>query len=279
MLPRWNSKLNNLKLFLRKLEVLLSINFKRNKRGRKPKHSIRSYVKLIVVKEYKNASLRDAECDFSRTVCRSRVDHSVIHYWEKKLPKEVVEKVVRIVAEEIERQLGYNFSVIDSTKFASWKKNDELEFHTLTRITKGTVYPSSVYFGSVRPSKAVDNVLIEGSGDLLCDAWYDDNDSIGIMFNRGYVPYVSPNTGRWRGHWRHKARKLYMHPFGRQKYRQRGRGESPYGSLTDEFGDRLKSRRIDSTMTRIGARVITHLVKLYMRIDDNLILIKILMNC
>jgi len=32
-------------------------------------------------------------------------------------------------------------------------------------------------------------------------------------------------------------------------------------------------------MTRIGARVITHLVKLYMRIDDNLILIKILMNC
>lgn len=77
----------------------------------------------------------------------------------------------------------------------------------------------------------------------------------------GYSPYVSPNTGRWRVYWRHKARKLYMHPFGRQKYKQRGRGESPYGSLTDEFGDRLKSRRVDVTMTRIGARIITHLVK------------------
>jgi len=279
MLPRWNSVLNNLKLFLVKLEVLLPTRFKRSKRGRKPKHSIRSYFKLIVVKEYKNASLMDVECDFSKTVCDSRVDHSVIHYWEKKIPKDIIEKIVRFVAEEVEHQLDYDFSIIDSTKFASWKKNDELEFHTLTRITKGTVYPSSVYFGSVRPSKAVNNVLVEGSGDLLCDAWYDDNDSLKIMFKRGYTPYVSPNTGRWRGHWRHKARRLYMHPFGRQKYRQRGRGESPYGSLTDEFGDRLKTRRIDAMMTRIGARVITYLVKIYMRIDDNLISVKILVNC
>lgn len=279
MLPRWNSKLNNLKLFLRKLELLLSTRFKRSKRGRKPKHSIRSYVKLIVVKECKNASLRDAEWDFSRMICRSRVDHSVIHYWEKKLPKDIIEKIVRLIAEEVELQAGYSFSVIDSTKFASWNKNDELEFHTLTRITKGTVYPTSVYFGSVSPSKAVDNVLVEGSGDLLCDAWYDDNESMGIMFRRGYIPYVSPNTGRWRGHWRHKARRLYMHPFGRQKYRQRGCGESPYGSLTDEFGDRLKTRRIDATITRIGARIITYLVKIYMRIDDNLILIMFLVNC
>lgn len=270
--------LNNIKLFLRKLEVLLSTRFKRSKRGRKPKHSIRSYIKLIVVKEYKNASLRDAECDFSKTVCRCRVDHSVIHYWEKKLPKEVVEKIVRTIAKEVERSLGYDFSIIDSTKFASWK-NDEVEFHTLTRITKDTVYPSNIYFGTVRPSKAVDNVLLEGSKDLLCDAWCDDNDSIKLMFRRGYTPYVSPNTGRWRGHWRHKARRLYMHPFGRQKYRQRGRGESTYGSLTDEFGDRLKTSRVDATMVRIGARVIIYLVKVYMRIDDNLILVKFLVNC
>jgi hypothetical protein len=278
MLPRWNCVLNNLKLFLRRLEILLSIKFKRSKRDRKPKHSIRSYFKLMIVKEYKNASLRDAECDFSKTVCRNRVDHSVIHYWEKKVSKEIIEKIVRLVAEEVEEQLGYDFSVIDSTKFSSWKK-DEIEFHTLTRITKDTVYPSCVYFGTVSPSKVVSNVLIEGNKDLLCDAWYDENDSMGMMFKRGYTPYVSPNTGRWRGYWRHKARKLYMHPVGRQKYRKRGRGESTYGSMTDEFGDRLKTSRVDATITRIGARIITYLVKIYMRIDNNLILIKILVNC
>lgn len=185
MLPRWNSMLNNLKLFLLKLEVLLSTKFKRSKRGRKLKHSIRKYVKLIVVKEYKKASLRSAECDFSRIICDSRVDHSVIHYLEKNLPKEIIEKIVKLIAKEIEESLDYGFSVIDSTKFASWNKDDELEFHTLTRITKGTVYPSSVYFGSVSSSKVVDNVLVKGSGDLLCDAWYDDNDSIGIMFESG----------------------------------------------------------------------------------------------
>jgi hypothetical protein len=251
LLPRWNSVLNNLKLFLAKLEVLLSRKIlRRSKRGRKPKRSIRSYLKLIIVKEYKNASLRDAEWDFSRMICRSRVDHSVIHYWEKKLPKEVIEKIVRTIAEEIEKSLGYDFSVIDATKFASWK-NQGLEFHTLNRITKGTVYPSSVYFGSVSPSKAVKHVLTEGDEDLLCDAWYDDNEALKVMFKRGYTPYVSPNTGRWRGRWRHKARRLYMHPLGRQKYRQRGRGESPFGSLTNEFGDRLKTSRFDTSVTRM----------------------------
>ncbi len=99
MLPRWNCVINNLKLFLSKLEVPLSIRFKRSRGGRRPKHSIRSYFKLIVVKEAKNASLRDAECDFSRIACRSRVDHSVIHYWEKKLPKDIIEKVVRCCIE------------------------------------------------------------------------------------------------------------------------------------------------------------------------------------
>jgi hypothetical protein len=279
MLPRWNSILNNLKFFLAKLEVVLSHKIlRRSKRGRKPKRSIRSYLKLIIVKEYKNASLRDAEWDFSRRICRSRVDHSVIHYWEKKLPKEVVEKIVRTIAEEVERSLGYDFSVIDATKFTSWK-NQELEFHILARIVKGTVYPSSVYLGHGSMSKTVDHVLVEGDKDLLCDAWYDDHKSLKMMFKRGYTPYVSPNTGKWRGRWRHKARRLYMHPLGRQKYRQRGRGESPFGSLTNEFGDRLKTSRFDTSMIRIGARIITYLVKIYMRIDDNLILIIILVNC
>jgi mRNA interferase MazF len=38
---------------------------------------------------------------------------------------------------------------------------------------------------------------------------YDDNNSIGIMFRKGYTPIVSPHPGRWKGYHRKKARKLY----------------------------------------------------------------------
>jgi len=77
--------------------------------------------------------------------------------------------------------------------------------------------------------------LIEGNGDLLADAWYDDNLAIKTMFQHGYRPIIKPNQSRSGGYWRRKARKLYSHPTGKQKYRQRGRGESPFGSLTVEL--------------------------------------------
>ncbi len=113
---------------------------------------------------------------------------------------------------------------------------------------------------------------------MLCDAWYDDNDSLGIMFKRVYQPIIKLNKERFRGYHRHKARKLYMNPISNQKYRQRGRGESLYGSLTDEFGDRLKTSRINTSITRIGARVISYLVKIYIRINESLVFIRILVN-
>jgi len=265
MLSRWYTDLNDIKIFLNVLEeVLQDFNIENNKRGRPPKHSKKDYLKLIIVKEWKKRSLRAAETDYSEFVCEKRVDHSVIHYEEKVLGKDLIEEVIMLIGQKLDVAIGYDFSVIDSTKFSTWK-NKGLEFHVLTRITRGTVYPSCVYFSSVSPSEAVDHVLVEGGKELLCDAWYDDNKALRTMFKRGYTPYVSPNTGRWRGRWRHKARKLYMHPLGRQKYRQRGRGESPFGSLTNEFGDRLRTSRNDTTVIRIGCRIIAYQLKIYIR--------------
>ena len=48
-------------------------------------------------------------------------------------------------------------------------------------------------------------------------------------------------------------------------YRQRGRGESVFGSLTNEFGDRLKTVLWETSVTRIGCRFVVYLVKLLMR--------------
>jgi len=50
-----------------------------------------------------------------------------------------------------------------------------------------------------------------------------------------------------------------------RRYRQRGRGESIFGSLTNEFGDRLKTVLVETSITRIGCRFAIYLVKLCMR--------------
>lgn len=268
MLPRWITHLNDIKLFLSKLdEVLKSVRIEKNKRGRPPKHDKKDYLKLLIVKEFKKRSLRSAETDYSEFICEQRVDHSVIHYWEKNLDKQLITKIIVLIGKKIDSSLRYDFTFVDATEFTSWVKND-LAFHVSCRITKETVYPIGLHFGIGKTVKeSVEGCLVKGEGDLLADAWYDDNDSLGIMFKFGYSPIVKTNKQRWRGYWRKKARKLYKHPIGKQKYRNRGRGESIFGSLTDEYGDRLKTSRIDTSEIRIGSKIIAYQIKILMRIN------------
>jgi len=71
MKTRWNPVINDINLLLKALRKLISEPIDRVKRGRKPKHDLREYLKLIVAKEARK--------------CNLRVGHSVIHYWEKSL--------------------------------------------------------------------------------------------------------------------------------------------------------------------------------------------------
>lgn len=239
---------------------------KTSKRGRKPKHSIRSYFKLIVAKEFKKASLRSAETDYSKEVCSTRVDHSVIHYWEKKFDKLLIERIVKAAGNKLEQLLGYIFSMIDATEFTLWNKSN-IEFHLFNHIASNTLYPIGVFFGNTAPSVATAGCLNKGSGHLYGDAWYDDNKSFRIMIKHGYDPVVKANKDRRRGYWRHRARKLWNNLPNRFAYSNRGRGESVFGTLANWFGDRLKTSRIDTSITRIGARIVAYLVKIYMRIN------------
>ena len=207
MLPRWDTRHSSIKYFLGSVMALCPEILKTKGRGRPPKHSIKQYAAIIALKEEEKASLRKAETDYSEEVCPVRVDHSVIHYWEKKL-KEVYVALVKRIGKLLCKLTRPKFKIIDSTKFATWKQK-EIEFHTLTAITKKTVFPVSVFFGSVSPSKAVNGVLQKGKGELMCDRWYDDNKAMGIMFESGYIPIVKPNSGRYSGYWRRKARKIY----------------------------------------------------------------------
>ena len=269
MLPRWDTEVYDINNFLDVTDKLLEqtdVSSLKNRRGQPVKSDPKDYLRLVLVKEFKNCALRDAEVDWSFFVCRRRIDHSVIHYWEKKVGREFIENLVRKLGKMLEDTIGYDFSFVDSTLFTTWNKK-EVEFYTAVRIAKETLYPVGLLFDqSKMPSLAIKRCLTEGNGDLLADAWYDDNRSFGIMFNKGYNPIVKPNKDRWKGHWRKKARRLYRHPIGMQKYRQRGRGESLYGTLTNQFGDRLKAKLYKTSMTRIGCRVLCYMIRIYMRV-------------
>jgi hypothetical protein len=274
MLNRWDSRVEDINLILQKLrEITRRVAQYKKTRGRKPKHKLERYITLIVLKEYDKKSLRGAEVRLSELVCKERVDHSLIAYWESK--EEVllaVAKIIAIAGAMLNRFLSSLFSVIDSTKFTTWNIQ-EAEIFVCNRIANGVVYPVGISFKTDRVASPVDEAVPEGSGLLYADAWFDDNKAIGVLFRKGYTPVVCPNKNRWHGYYRKKARKLYNtreHRFG---YRQRGRGESPFGSLTNAYGDRIKVENITAMKVRIASRIIAYQLKILVRAILNLLLI------
>ena len=273
MLKRWHSITENINLFIHFVKKIVRkvFPYKPKTRGRPPKHDPEGYLTLLIAKEYDKKSLRGAEVRLSDLICKERVDHSVIAYWEKK--PEVTQQITHLVEEAgviLEQHLAYGFSVIDSTKFTSWIKN-EVEIHVINRIAEGTVYPRSISFLTNRVAAPVEEALPRGEKNLYADAWYDVNDAMKVMFRRGYTPIICPHKERWKGHYRKKARKLYKNPINKLGYRQRGRGESCFGSLTNAYGDRMKTSSIQSTKTRTVARILAYQVRLLIRVTQELL--------
>lgn len=268
MYNRWHSVVEDINFFFTKVRIIIkkTKNKLRSSRGRPPKHNPEKYLQLIAAKEFDRKSLRGAEARLSREVCEERVDHSVIAYWEKK--PEVTETFVSAIKQagkELDSKLSQQFAVIDATSFTSWFKEDMI-FHLFNRISQETVYPIGISFLTGSVAEPVSEAIDPGSGKLYADAGYDDNASIGIMFEKGYEPIVCPNSQRWRGYYRKKARKLYRKFENCLGYRQRGRGESVFGSLANYFGDRFKTINVQATQTRTAARVLVYQVKLLMRL-------------
>lgn len=275
MLSRWNIIIEDLNLFIRLIRKYAKRECCKLKkgRGRPSKHNIEDYIVLIVAKEEEKKSLRSAESRLSKIICNKRVDHSVISYWEnKKEIIEIIKQIIKKIGAKLQYLLGYEFSMVDSTKFSNWHKK-EVEFHIVNRILKGAVYPVGASLITRSVAEPVEEAAPLGKNNLYGDAWYDDNDTIGVLFNKGYAPVICPNKNRSSGYWRKKGRKLYRNLKNRYGYRQRGRGESPFGSLTNKYGDKLKTLSIKATQTRSLSRIIAYQLKLLMRIIRNLSII------
>jgi len=266
MLYRWNTITENINLALIKLKDLISRNlpFCRNKRGRKPKQKAEDYISLLVLKEFDEASLRKAEVRLSKFIIGERVDHSVIAYWERK-PEvtKFISEIIKIAGAILSELVAPLFAFVDATKFTSWHIN-EFEVTVCNRIAVGTVYPVGISFQTKTVRDPVNEAVPKGSRLLYADAWYDDNKAIGVLFDKGYIPVICPNKNRWRGAYRKRARKIYNQPVHRRGYKQRGRGESLFGSLTNKYGDRFNARNDEVMKTRIASRILSYQLRLFL---------------
>jgi len=82
----------------------------------KPKvHDIRMITKALIVKEFEGLSLRSAEVRAEKLL-GVRIDHSVLHFWEKKLAP-YMEEIVNAILRELHK-LEYSESFADSTVFS-----------------------------------------------------------------------------------------------------------------------------------------------------------------
>lgn len=270
MISRWNTPRTDINFIFLQVLALVKRLLSREKRGRgrPPKHDEAFYITLVILKELERKSLRGAELSLSKLLCNERVDHSVIAYWENKLSTEKrLVFLVRILGRLLETRLNVLFTFVDSTKFSTWHI-DEIETTVCNRIAEGTVYPIGISFRRENVASPVIEVVPQGSGIVYADAWYDDNTTIGVLYEKGYTPIICPNKNRRKGFYRRKARKLYRMREHRLGYRQRGRGESVFGSLTNQFGDRLHTRLVQTTRTRIAAGVIAYQLRLIIRVNN-----------
>lgn len=279
MKRRWITEVNDLNFALYELKRLTKklIRKKQGGRGRPPKHNPTKYAQTIVMKEFcEGCSLRKAEVRLSKFVVGERVDHSVIAYWENN-PEiaNCLKIIISRAGQLLDKLCDKLFTFVDATKFTTWKIK-EIQIHVVNRVAKETLYPIGASFLKKTVRDPVNEALPLGNRILYADAGYDDNKTLGVMFKKGYIPVVCPNKNRWKGHYRKRARKIYNQPVHRWGYRQRGRGESLFGSLTNEFGDRFKAINEASMQARILGRIISYQIKLLIRLDDKIINIDVL---
>ena len=82
--------------------------------------------------------------------------------------------------------------MIDATKFSNWY-NEETEIHVVNRISDGIVYPVGISFITDTVEAPTKEATPKGNGTFYADAWSDNNDTIGVLFKKGYELIICPN--------------------------------------------------------------------------------------
>jgi hypothetical protein len=117
MLKRWDTRNYDIELVLKVFDTI-DIDFNSMDIPKPKVHDIRMITKALIVKEFEGLSLRSAEVRAEKLL-GVRIDHSVLHFWEKKLAP-YMEEIVNRILEKLHK-LEYSESFADSTVFTNKK--------------------------------------------------------------------------------------------------------------------------------------------------------------
>jgi hypothetical protein len=257
MLCRWDVKAYDIGLLLAALDYFLDLmGFDSRFEGCRFGRPARLYLKALVLKEVCKASLRYAE-SLSKTHLGVRIPKSTLHYWEVKHGDVVVEVLKALL--KLLTQMDYDYSVVDSTKFTDWL-NSLHELFIDVRVRGGeTLFPVHAQLTSSKVEFV--KGIPEGGGIMLGDGAFNAKPILNTIASNGYIPMVKKGSRSPRGYGTRIRGKAYDDAL----YAYRGVGEGILGALTVEFGERLKTRREESTKTRTLLRIIIYCLKILVR--------------
>jgi hypothetical protein len=257
MLCRWDVRAYDIGLLLAILDYVLDLmGFDSRFEGCRFGRPARLYVKALVLKGVCKASLRYAE-SLSQTHLAVRIPKSTLHYWEVRhgdVVVEVLKALLRLLS-----LMDYDYSVIDSTKFTDWL-NSLHELFIDVRVRSGeTLF--LVYAQLTSSEVEFVEGIPEGGGVMLGDGAFNARPILNTIASRGYIPMVKRGSRSPRGY----GARIRDRVYDESLYAYRSVGEGVFGALIVEFGDRLKTRREESTKTRTHLRIIIYCLKILVR--------------
>jgi len=149
-------------------------------------------------------------------------------YWEKHY-----RYLLQIVLDSLCTMLdhlcpNYQYTFLDPTEFTNWHKQS-VELFAYVRITDCLV---PVKFKITRSEENFVREIPEGKGYALADGAYDNWHTLNNLVKKNYLPMVKI-----------------------------------FAALSNQFGDRLKTKLVETTASRVLSRCIIYSSKIYLRLS------------
>jgi len=117
MLKRWDTRNYDIELVLKVFDFI-DIDFDLMNVPKPRRYDIRMIIKALLIKEFEKLTLRTAEVRVKQLL-GIRIDHTVLHFWEKRLAP-YMEEIVNQILKELHK-LEYSETFVDSTIFTNKK--------------------------------------------------------------------------------------------------------------------------------------------------------------
>ena len=96
---------------------------------------------------------------------------------------------------------------------------------------------------------------------MFGDGAFDAKPVLNTIASKGYIPIVKRGLTSPRGY----GARIRDRAYDESLYAYRSVGEGIFGALTVEFGDRIKTKKRESTKTRILTRIAIYCLKIIVR--------------